>query len=161
MYTSIMSTIKVLFVCLGNICRSPSAEALFQHLLDSEGLNKDISCDSAGIIDYHEGNAADYRMQRHAEKRGYALTSRSRPVNTPIDFNTFDYIVGMDADNIDCLNDLAKTDAHKKKIHLMTDYLRHHTASHIPDPYYGGDEGFEHVLDLLEDACEGLLRDIL
>ncbi len=153
-----MHTLKILFICLGNICRSPSAEALFQDLLNKESLNTRVSCDSAGITNYHEGNPADSRMHAHAKTRGYTLTSLSRPIQTPQDFETFDLIIGMDADNIEALHDLAPTESHKKKIYLMTDFLQHHSATHIPDPYFGGEAGFEQVLDLLEDACEGLLH---
>jgi protein-tyrosine phosphatase len=148
---------KILFVCLGNICRSPSAEAVMNALIKQKGLEDAIVCDSAGILDYHKGERADQRMQKHAKKRGYLLTSLSRPVNPKVDFDRFDMIIGMDDQNIRDLNSLARTKDDLKKIHRMTGFCRHYQYKQIPDPYYGGDDGFELVLDILEDACAGLL----
>jgi protein-tyrosine phosphatase len=151
---------RVLFVCLGNICRSPSAEAVFNNLLKKEGLQDLIECDSAGTIDYHQGDPADKRMQRHAIKRGYHLTSISRPIDPKHDFDTFDYIIGMDDNNIWDLRKLTRNSTHLKKIFKMTDFSSGNQYHSVPDPYYGGDEGFELVLDILEDACKGLLKEI-
>lgn len=151
---------KVLFVCLGNICRSPSAEAVFRALVEKEDLSEDFEIDSAGTSGWHEGEPADQRMQKHAHKRGYDLTSLSRPVNPETDFEEFDYIVAMDNENLKELRQMAPDTWHLKKLHLMTDFSRHLYYDGVPDPYYGGDEGFDLVLDLLEDAGEGLLASL-
>ena len=148
---------EVLFICLGNICRSPSAEAVFRALIDKAGLANEISCDSAGMISYHAGEVADSRMQRHAIRRGYDLTSISRPFKAGSDFERFDYIVAMDHENRRDLVSHDPAGKYRDKIVMMTDYCRVHDDDVVPDPYYGGDAGFERVLDLLEDACAGLL----
>jgi protein-tyrosine phosphatase len=149
---------KILFVCLGNICRSPSAEAVFRGLIKREGLEDQIEIDSAGITDYHAGEPADARMQEHAVKRGYNLTSISRPVNPAFDFREFDMIIGMDNQNIRDLERLADGESDLSKIFKMTDFCKDCYYDEVPDPYYGGDEGFELVLDLLEKSCTGLLN---
>lgn len=151
--------ISVLFVCLGNICRSPMAQTVFEKIVDNQGLNEQFYIDSAGLIDYHEGEKADSRMRTHANLRGYEITHRSRPVRKG-DFEKFDYIVGMDEQNIRGLNRLAETDEERAKIYKMTDFLQKMTADSVPDPYYGGDAGFVRVIDLLEDACDGFLKQI-
>lgn len=148
--------IKILFVCLGNICRSPSAEAIMQAKLEKAQLSESVKVDSAGLIGYHEGELPDSRMRAHAARRGYALLSRSRPI-TSNDFETFDLIIGMDDRNIDELKARAMTLEEEKKIVKMTDFCRVKLHDHVPDPYYGGASGFELVLDLLEEACEGLI----
>ena len=148
--------INILFVCLGNICRSPSAEAVFKGLLEKSGNKKDFFIDSAGTIDYHEGEPADSRMQEHAIKRGYNLTSISRPFDPDNDWDKFDYIVAMDNDNYRDLELLARNKSDLKKLYKMTDFSREFNYNFVPDPYYGGDDGFELVLDLLEDAGKGL-----
>ena len=146
---------KILFVCLGNICRSPSAEAVMKKLVQDAGLDGRIKIDSAGIIGYHAGEKADPRMRSHAVRRGYKLDSVSRPVCTE-DFFDFDLIIGMDNRNIDDLKRKAPDLESVEKIHQMTEYSRNKLYDHVPDPYYSGAEGFELVLDLLEDACAGL-----
>ena len=151
--------ISVLFVCLGNICRSPMAQTVFEKIVDLHGLNNQFYVDSAGLIDAHEGEKADSRMRKHALQRGYEITHRSRPV-VKEDFETFDYIVGMDDQNIRGLHRIASTNEQQNKISKMTDYLQKLQADSVPDPYYGGDDGFVKVIDLMEDACEGLFRQI-
>ena len=150
---------KILFVCLGTICRSPSAEAVMKKLVKDAGLDNYIEVDSAGIMGYHEGERADQRMRAHASRRGYVLDSISRPVRTT-DFYDFDLIIGMDDRNIDDLKRKAPDLESVAKIHQMTEYSRNKLYDHVPDPYYGGASGFELVLDLLEDACGGLLETI-
>ena len=150
---------KILFDCLGNICRSPSAEAVMKKLVKDAGLDNYIEVDSAGIMGYHEGERADQRMRAHASRRGYVLDSISRPVRTT-DFYDFDLIIGMDDRNIDDLKRKAPDLESVAKIHQMTEYSRNKLYDHVPDPYYGGASGFELVLDLLEDACGGLLETI-
>ncbi len=154
-----MTKKSILFVCLGNICRSPMAEAVFNKIIEREGLSEFFVTDSAGLIAYHQGEQADSRMRYHAGRRGYELTHRSRPF-ARTDFDRFDLIIGMDEQNIDGLRDKADTLEEMQKIHRMKDFSRNFAPTHIPDPYYGGDQGFENVIDLLEDACEGLLEEI-
>ena len=149
---------SVLFVCLGNICRSPGAEAVFKSLVDQKGLSAEFEIDSAGTGAWHAGEPADKRMQAHARKRGYNLTSIARKFNPVTDFDRFDYIIGMDDDNIRELKRMARNEQDLAKISKMTDYSGRYNYSIVPDPYYGGEEGFELVLDLLEDAGEGLLE---
>lgn len=153
-----MTPKKILFVCLGNICRSPSAEAVMFELLKQHNLENIIELDSAGIIDYHEGELADSRMREHATKRGIQILHRSRPVKSPTDFDYFDLIIGMDNENIRALNALARTSEHKQKIFKMTDFRKSLLYDYVPDPYYGGSEGFELVLNILDDSCRGLLE---
>ena len=151
---------KILFVCLGNICRSSSAEGVMKRLIEEAGREDEFMIDSAGILSYHQGELPDSRMRAHAARRGYNLIHRSRPVHTE-DFYNFDLIIGMDDRNIDDLKDRAPSIEEWNKIHRMTDYCKKFThAYHVPDPYYGGAEGFEYVLDVLEDACSGLLESL-
>ncbi len=149
---------KLLFVCLGNICRSPTAEAVMNWKLKKAGLNHQVVCDSAGIIGYHSGEQADMRMRKHAIKRGYEVTSISRKVKPSIDFEHFDMIIVMDDQNIKDLNMLARSVEERKLIFRMADFRIQFNYDHIPDPYYGDQNGFELVLDLLEDACDGLME---
>ncbi len=147
--------IRILFVCLGNICRSAAAEAVMRDKVEKRGLSEKVYVDSAGILSIHQGDKADMRMRSHAERRGYEITSISRPVKFS-DFDQFDLIIGMDDSNVDDLMDRAVTLDHQKKIHKMTEYCKNCSDAYVPDPYYGGSAGFELVLDLLEDSCEGL-----
>ena len=150
--------ISILFICLGNICRSPMAESIFLKILEREHALNRFEVDSAGLLDYHEGELADSRMRYHASKRGYNLIHRSRPV-IKADLDKFDWIIGMDDQNIRGLKQMALP-AHFSKIHKMTDFCIEKNASQVPDPYYGGDQGFENVINLLEDACEGFYKAI-
>lgn len=150
---------KLLFVCLGNICRSSSAEEIMRTLVRRAGMEKEIAVDSAGILSYHQGELPDSRMRAHAARRGYTLTHRSRPVTTD-DFYDFDLIIGMDDRNVDDLRERAPGVEEEAKIRRMADYCVHKVVDYVPDPYYGGASGFENVLDILEDACAGLLEAI-
>lgn len=151
---------RILFVCLGNICRSPSAEAVFKGLVEKKGESDRFQIDSAGTSGYHEGQPADERMQKHALKRNYNLTSISRPFLPETDFDKFDLIVAMDKENMNDLRFLARDRKDLAKLSLMTDYCSIFQNDSVPDPYYGGADGFELVLDILEDASEGLYEKI-
>ncbi len=152
---------NVLFICLGNICRSPAAQAVMQAMVDERGLTDRFYIDSAGIGGWHIGDLPDKRMRVHARPRGYELTHRARKVQSG-DFEDFDLIVGMDASNVDDLCNLAMTLEQQDKVVMMGDYIRQYpNYDHVPDPYYEGIEGFELVLDLLEDACDNLLDRII
>jgi len=148
---------RVLFVCLGNICRSPGAEAIFNWIINQEHLSGEVSCDSAGTIGAHVGEPADSRMIEHASKRGYKVDSISRKFNPKADFDEFDYIIAMDDSVESDLQRLTRSAKDSEKIFRMTDFSSSSKYEGIPDPYYGGGSAFELVLDLLEDACEGLL----
>ncbi len=150
---------RVLFVCMGNICRSPAAEIVFQHLLETEGLTDRISTDSAGTIGYHEGNPPDSRMSETLRIRGYRIFGKSRPI-VPDDLTNFDLILVADRENLRDVLALAKEGQSTDHIQLLTDYCTSHDANHVPDPYYGGTKGFKQVADLVEDACEGLLEKV-
>ena len=151
----------VLFICLGNICRSPAAQAVLQRMVDERGLTDRFLIDSAGIGGWHIGDLPDKRMRVHARPRGYELTHRARKVQS-VDFEDFDLIVGMDAANVDDLRDIAATPEQQDKVVMMGDYIRRFPHyDHVPDPYYEGSEGFELVLDLLEDSCDNLLNQII
>ena len=149
---------RILFICLGNICRSCTAEEVFRTLARRKGFDTRYEVDSAGIIDYHEGELPDPRMRQVAQHHGYRLTHRSRPIVTA-DFDRFDWIVGMDDRNCDKLRRLAPDETARRKVLRMADYLQHHPdTDSIPDPYYGSERDFERVVELLEDACEGLMQ---
>lgn len=129
-----------------------------RHVVREAGLESDFVLDSAGISNYHQGEPSDPRMRLHAARRGYEITHLSRPV-TYQDFFDFDMIIGMDESNLDALHDRAPGIEEERKLYRMTDFCRNHPdVDHVPDPYYGGDQGFERVLDLLEDGCAGLLE---
>ncbi|MGD1937839.1 MAG: low molecular weight protein-tyrosine-phosphatase [Cyanophyceae cyanobacterium] len=153
-------TTKVLFVCLGNICRSPSAENIANYWIEQKGLTGQIECDSAGTSGYHVGARPDSRMAAAArENPGIELKGRSRQL-TIYDFDEFDLILAMDRDNYHNILDLDQRQQHREKVKMMCDFCRQYDDSDVPDPYYGGTEGFRHVIDLLMDACEGLIDQI-
>ncbi len=153
------SKVKVLFVCMGNICRSPTAEAVFRHYVENAGLAESILIDSAGTHDYHVGHAPDPRTQRAAAQRGYEMSGlRGRQVVRE-DLESFDYVLAMDCANLAILRYLAPRDI-RSHPGLFLDYARHHREREVPDPYYGGEAGFERVLDMVEDAADGLLQHI-
>jgi protein-tyrosine phosphatase len=149
---------RVLFVCMGNICRSPTAEGVFRHLVEQAGLADRITIDSAGTGDWHVGAPPDARACKAAAKRGYDLTAlRGRQVNRK-DFSEFDYVIAMDDENVRALERLSPRE-HVHKVKRFTDFCATGACS-VPDPYAGGPKGFELVLDLVEDAAQGLLRHI-
>ncbi|MGE9295563.1 MAG: low molecular weight protein-tyrosine-phosphatase [Puniceicoccales bacterium] len=149
---------KILFLCMGNICRSPAAHCVFQHLVDQAGLGDHYEIDSAGTIGYHEGAPPDERMQASMRKRQIPIIGRSRPL-THRDLMDFDLILAMDKANLYDARSMTRDEERKKKIRLFTEYCRKHKDLEVPDPYYGGSGGFERVLDLVEDGCAGLLAD--
>jgi len=150
---------KVLFVCTGNICRSPSAQGVFQHMIDEAGLADVISVDSAATHNFHVGESPDPRAQAAARKRGYDLSAHVGRQIASQDFREFDLILAMDWDNLALAQDLCPP-AHAHKLRRMTEFCLQFDSPVVPDPYYGGSQGFEEVLDLVEDACEGLLRHV-
>ncbi|MEG1616409.1 MAG: low molecular weight protein-tyrosine-phosphatase [Bacteroidales bacterium] len=151
---------KLLFVCLGNICRSPSAQGIMEKLIDDRKMTSCISVDSAGTYGGHQGELPDSRMRAHARKRGYELTHRSRQVKR-VDFETFDLIIAMDDRNYHDLMELAPDLESQAKIRRMVEFSDNLMHDHVPDPYYSGADGFELVLDILEDACKGLLEELI
>lgn len=152
--------VRVLFVCLGNICRSPMAEAVMARKVKEAGLSAHIQVDSAGTAGYHVGESPDKRMRQFAYQRGYSMVHSCRRVCSD-DFENFDFIIGMDHSNVADLEYMAPTVEGKNKIYRMADFFTRFDADHVPDPYYGGADGFRLVIDLLEDACEELLRRIV
>lgn len=149
--------VRVLFVCLGNICRSPAAEGVFRSMVEEHGLGSRFGVDSAGLYGGHAGEQPDSRMRVHAFQRGYSLIHRSRPVKTS-DFDEFDLIVAMDDSNYSRLRRMAPTVDDEWKVVRMIDFVKGYPQYDcVPDPYYEGAEGFELVLDLLEDGCRNLL----
>jgi protein-tyrosine phosphatase len=146
--------IRVIFVCLGNICRSPAAEGVLRAVVEQHGVGDRWVIDSAGTYGGHSGQLPDQRMRVHARRRGYELTHRARRF-TPADFDDFDLVVAMDSANARDLRDLARTVDDEAKIVPMITFVGMATRyDYVPDPYYEGAEGFELVLDLLEDGCE-------
>ncbi len=144
--------IKVLFVCMGNICRSPTAEAVFRRRVEEAGLEREICIDSAGTHDYHIGEPPDARTRQAAMQRGYDMSAlRGRQVSRA-DFSSFDYVLAMDDANLSILRRLRPGDA-AGHLGLFLDYASRHDTREVPDPYYGGDEGFERVLDMVEEAA--------
>ena len=151
--------VRVLFVCMGNICRSPTAEGVFRSLVNKEGLAEHIHIDSAGTHAYHVGEPPDQRSQAAARKRNIDLSSqRARKVRVD-DFHEFDYILAMDKSNYAELENLV-SGKHNGKLKLFLEFAQTASTREVPDPYYGGPHGFEHVLDLVEAASTGLLNSI-
>ncbi len=150
-------TTQLLFVCLGNICRSPTAEGIMRQKVKL-AERTDIICDSAGTSRYHIGAPPDQRMTQAAASYGYGLAGAARQI-TVADFATFDLILAMDRDNYRDICQLAATANQPiDRVKLMCSYCRHHADPDVPDPYFGGEAGFRYVVELLEDACEGLLE---
>lgn len=151
--------VKVLFICLGNICRSPTAEGVFSALVNSEGLDDRISMDSAGTAAYHIGNPPDPRSQAAALKRGVDISGQQARRVRSEDFEKFDYLLAMDYDNHGNLMAICPPGL-EHKVHLMLDFAESVHEQSVPDPYYVGGNGFEVVLDMIEIASQGLLADI-
>jgi protein-tyrosine phosphatase len=147
---------RVLFVCMGNICRSPAGEGVFTKMVTDAGLSDRIEIDSAGTLGMHTGNRADSRMRAAASERGYDLTSRARKV-VAADLDHFDLVLTMDEDNRRNVLALAQTDVQRARVRPFCSFCQTHQETEVPDPYYGGPQGFERVLDLLEDGCLGVL----
>lgn len=151
---------KLLFLCLGNICRSPAAEGVMRHLVDAAGLAHEFFIDSAGIGDWHVGQLPDSRMRSRGALRGYRFDSRARQFSRD-DFDRFDLILVMDHDNYRTISSMARTDDDCRKIRMLASYIsRHPGATVVPDPYYGDTSDFDYALDLIEDACAGLLKEL-
>lgn len=149
--------IHVLFVCVGNICRSPAAEAIMNQLIQEHDLSKRISCDSVGLTSTFLGKPADPTMQAYAELRNYELTSIARPI-TPEDIRHADYILVATENIRHQLSANLQNENDRKKIYNICEFCKYRPETEIPDPYYGGEEGFDLVLDILEDACTGLIE---
>ena len=148
---------SVLFVCMGNICRSPTAEGIFRKLVSDAGRDSEFQVDSAGTIGYHTGSMADRRMRSTARERGYLLESRARRIEFA-DFDRFDLIVTMDDENFREVQEMNPDTG--ARVVRMCDYCEEHDETEVPDPYYGGEAGFHRVIDILEDACGNFLRQI-
>jgi protein-tyrosine phosphatase len=155
-----MATKKVLFVCLGNICRSPAAEAVMIKLITDRNLENLIEVDSAGLIEYHVGETADPRMAEAAAERGFNLKGTARKFDFRKDFENFDYIITMDDSNFEDIKSLDFQNVYGDKIYKMVSFSKRLVVPEVPDPYFGGRKGFDTVLDILEDAADGLLDKI-
>lgn len=154
-----MAKVRVLFVCMGNICRSPTAHGVFRARVISENLADEISIDSAGTHAYHVGNPPDRRAQETAQRRGIDLSDLMARRVEAGDFGRFDFVVAMDQDNFLSLSEICP-DEHRDKLHLFMDFAPQMRTREVPDPYYGGAAGFERVFDLIEAASAGLLTEI-
>lgn len=151
-------TTKLLFICLGNICRSPAANAIMQKYVDEAGLSDKFEIDSAGIGPWHVGQLPDKRMREHGARRGYRIDHIARQFDATKDFDRFDYIIVMDEDNYRNITRQARNDDDRKKVIRMANYfIKYKGRTSVPDPYYGDGEDFELALDLIEDGCKGLL----
>lgn len=154
-----MKQVKVLFVCMGNICRSPTAEGVFIELVERAGLRQNIVIDSAGTHSYHVGSCPDSRAQATAQTRGFDLSALRARKFTAEDFLDFDYVLAMDKDNLRDMQSIMPAGA-CAECRLFMDFATDHSQVEVPDPYYGGPSGFERVFDMVEDAAAGLLKHI-
>jgi protein-tyrosine phosphatase len=148
---------RVLFVCMGNICRSPAAEIIFRKFVHDAGLDAVFEIDSAGTIGYHHGSPPDSRMAATLERHGYTVSGHARQIRAE-DLAHFDWIITMDESNASEVRQLAKSKAQQEKIRPLVGFCSDHDDPRVPDPYYGGQRGFDHVVALLEDGCMGLLN---
>ena len=153
-----MAMVRICFVCLGNICRSPTAEGVMQYLVERAGLDEHVQLDSAGTSAYHQGERPDRRSAEAALRRGIELRGRARQFDAS-DFDDFDYVVAMDKANLRDLTQLCRSAADRTKLSLLRDHdPESPNGSGVPDPYYGGDDGFDRVLDICEAGCRHLLE---
>ena len=152
-----MNPYKILFVCWGNICRSPAAENVFNKLLKEQNLETEISCDSAGTIADHNGQAPDRRMSQAGARRGIHFKGQSRKIR-PEDWDAFDLILAMDHFNLSELQSMKPGEGVRAELRLFGTFINSESPPEVPDPYYGGSRGFEDVLDLVEDGCRNLIR---
>jgi protein-tyrosine phosphatase len=152
-------TTKLLFVCLGNICRSPAAEGIMNHLVQQAGIGDRFDCDSAGTSSYHIGSSPDQRMTLAAKQQGIPLQGQARQFQVQ-DFQDFDLILAMDRQNYRDILSLDTSQQYQGKVRLICDFCNTYGDRDVPDPYYGGADGFVYVLDLLRDACAGLLKEL-
>ena len=159
MNTSTHTPFRVLFVCMGNICRSPTAHGVFESMVAEAGLSERIEVDSAGTHSYHVGAPPDARSQVHALKRGYDLSGQSARQLTALDFEQFDLVLTMDWDNLALAQERCPPE-HQRKLRRLAEFFQQHSSPVVPDPYQGGSNGFEEVLDLVEDGCAVLLRHV-
>jgi len=150
---------RILFLCMGNICRSPAAHCVFQQLVTEAGLDGQIEIDSAGTIGYHAGSPPDARMRAVLEERGYRVFGQSRPLGVQ-DLEDYDLILAMDEDNLADARRLDPEGRYHAKIRLFTSFCQGFDETAVPDPYYGGERGFHHVLDMIEDGCGHLLEQL-
>ncbi len=151
--------VNVLFVCMGNICRSPTAEGVFRGMVEKAGHGDAITADSSGMADWHRGNPPDSRSQTAARRRGIEIGDLRARQTQLSDFHRFDYVIGMDNDNMSDLRRLCPAGC-EDRVHMMLDFAEDLSVTEVPDPYYGA-TGFEDVLDLIENASRGLLRHIM
>jgi protein-tyrosine phosphatase len=151
---------RILFVCLGNICRSPAAEIILQGIVDDAGLADQYKIDSAGIIGHHAGSPPDSRMSESLKQQGFNIHGRARQI-TAGDLKEFDLIITMDESNFADAKKLDTTGKLHPKIQPFVTFCRFHHDSRVPDPYYGGQRGFDHVIEMLKDGCEGILESCL
>jgi protein-tyrosine phosphatase len=149
--------VSILFVCLGNICRSPAAEGVLRHISLKDEQSLELHIESCGLGDWHAGRLPDERMREAAKKRGVILSSRAQMIRSEF-FDRFDLILAADNKVLNELYRYALTPDHKAKLHYITHFSGSYKDQEIPDPYYEGEAGFEHVLDMIEDSCEGLLQ---
>ena len=154
-----MSKVKVLFVCMGNICRSPTAHGVFRSMVETEQLLDVIEIDSAGTHAYHVGNPPDKRAQQTARSRGIDLSDLEARQAKSDDFARFDYVIAMDQDNYHSLMAICPA-GHEERVYMFMDFAPQMRTREVPDPYYGGEAGFERVFDLVDAAAKGLLEDI-
>lgn len=150
---------RVLFLCMGNICRSPAGHCVFQHMVNEAGLQDQFEIESAGTIGFHVGSPPDSRMQQSMRARGIPIIGRSKQLSEA-DLEHYNLILAMDKDNLSGARRLDPEQRYHDKIQLFCDYCTEHNETEVPDPYYGGDQGFEHVMDLIEDGCRNLLKEL-
>lgn len=150
---------KILFLCMGNICRSPAGHCVMQHLVNQANLSDQFEIDSAGTIGFHTGSPPDARMQQTMQARDIPIIGRSQQLSAS-DLEYYDLILAMDRDNLAGARQLDPSEKYWPKIKLFCEYCSEQDTTEVPDPYYGGDQGFEHVMNLIEDGCQNLLKSL-